>query len=362
MSSQLRGQRSGLLWLFILSLVIAALAIGYFFGAQRPGSSLFSSAAQVSASPTWTPIVAATSAAIAIVTLVDTPTAAATATPDLAMIQTVVAAQLASAMAATLTAQPTPDQAATATSEAERLNMAVVATLAAQPSATPTVQPTNSPTATSDGIGSNPLLVAVPELVAPESGYTIIGNAEASFAWKWVGRLEQNQAFEILLWPLGRPEDKRGIHDAHETQTLTPDLDGVYRLRKNIPNRGEGHYEWTVAIIQLDAYQRFVEAAPRSIKITSSALEELLNGCPGVVQTQLTSLREGPGIYYPPINKVRSGDHLLLIGRTESSSWFKVQMSDLSDGDESWIRADLIAVQAGCTLPEIEPASATSTP
>ena len=129
-----------------------------------------------------------------------------------------------------------------------------------------TAQPTTLP-ATS-GIGNNPRLIVVPELVAPEPNYTIFANIETTFAWQWSGTLVSNQGFEILFWPQGQPGDKRGIHDVRETQNMMPEPDGIYRLSKIIQNQGEGNYEWTVAVVQLDDYQRLVEASPRLIKIS----------------------------------------------------------------------------------------------
>ena len=111
--------------------------------------------------------------------------------------------------------------------------------------------------------------VARPELRAPDPNYAITGDVETTFAWQWAGVLAPNQGFEILLWPQGKVEDKRGIHDAKETQTLAPDADGIYRLRKKIPNRDAGNYEWTVAVVSLDRYERMAEASPRPIKISS---------------------------------------------------------------------------------------------
>ena len=137
------------------------------------------------------------------------------------------------------------------------------------PRATATPRTNASSTPPTPALAANPVAVAPPELVGPEAGYTIIGNAEVSFAWKWAGTLTENQSFEIVFWPQGKLEDKRGIHNARETQALTPSLDDVYQLSKAVTNRGEGNYEWTVAIVQLNPYQRLVEAPSRSIKISS---------------------------------------------------------------------------------------------
>ncbi|MBX3013612.1 MAG: SH3 domain-containing protein [Caldilineaceae bacterium] len=57
----------------------------------------------------------------------------------------------------------------------------------------------------------------------------------------------------------------------------------------------------------------------------------------------------GPSATDAKVGTVYKGRSLRLIGRTASSTWFKVL-----NIRESWIRADSITIQAGCTLPEIE--------
>ena len=137
MSTQLRGRRSGPFWSLLFFVTVAALAVGYVLGAQRTGLSSI-----VHSSPVAT-------VALLLMTAVETPTSAMTLTHDASAVQTVVAAQLATAVAATLTAQPTPDQAATATSVAAALNRAVAATLTAQghtlPTPTVTLEPQETP-------------------------------------------------------------------------------------------------------------------------------------------------------------------------------------------------------------------------
>ncbi len=201
------------------------------------------------------------------------PTPQAAVLPTAMITSTTLAASPTSqAVAAALTVSPTASQSALMTPTVTRVSNQ--AATSASPTRTPapgaTATRVNAPTGTpTPAPAANPVAAAPPELVAPEAGYTIIGNAETTFAWKWASRLGPNQGFEILLWPLGQPNDKRGIHNAGETQTLTPNLDDIYQLSKTVTNRGEGNYEWTVAIVQLNPYRIIVEAPSRSIKISS---------------------------------------------------------------------------------------------
>lgn len=118
---------------------------------------------------------------------------------------------------------------------------------------TPTRPPTARPVA--------PVYPA-PELIDPQDGLTAEG--DVLFAWKWTGpALTANQGFEVRIWKQGQP-DHYGAAAPVRTTNASIDVRGAYGVRTG----GSGDFLWTVAIVQLNPYQRIgPEAPPRRLAI-----------------------------------------------------------------------------------------------
>jgi len=89
------------------------------------------------------------------------------------------------------------------------------------------------------------------------------------FRWRWSGQLAENQSFEIRLWRGTDPH--YGAYDAKELlKYVIRHPDGLYELSFDVGSaygaKGDGEYNWTVAIVQLDPYSSISpEAAPRKL-------------------------------------------------------------------------------------------------
>lgn len=113
--------------------------------------------------------------------------------------------------------------------------------------------------------------ISIPELLEPAANFSIAGNDKTTFTWKWRGDLQPNQGFQISMWPVGKSGEKRGIHDAKDTTAIQNDAPGIYHLSLDVASlRGNGDYEWTVAVAWLEPYNAIVEAPPRHISISST--------------------------------------------------------------------------------------------
>ena len=101
-----------------------------------------------------------------------------------------------------------------------------------------------------------------PELVGPQDGITAEGGI--LFTWKWTGPvLAANQGFEVRIWKQGQP-DHYGAAEPVRTTNANIDVRGAYGVRTG----GSGDFFWTVAIVQLNPYQRIgPEAPPRRLVI-----------------------------------------------------------------------------------------------
>jgi hypothetical protein len=85
------------------------------------------------------------------------------------------------------------------------------------------------------------------------------------FSWSWSGgALTQNQGFEVRLWKEGQPVHY-GAASPVRTTSAEVDVRGAYAVQIG----GEGRYLWTVAVVQMDPYQRIGdEAIPRSVQVS----------------------------------------------------------------------------------------------
>ena len=224
----------------------------------------------ISSSPTANPpaiVVAATATDTATL-----PTRLELSTDTPAAVQTVAAVDLITRTASVDTATPT----ATASVIATRSRTATAipadtstatATLTATPSPTrtptATVRPnnTNTPTATAKPINTPtlPALTGAPGLISPPANTTVSGMT--TFYWQWSGpALAANQAFEVRLWKEGESEHY-GAAEPVRTTSATLDVAGAYGVQQS----GSGRYLWTVAVVQINPYQRTGQEAPARV-------------------------------------------------------------------------------------------------
>ncbi|TEU16823.1 MAG: SH3 domain-containing protein [Anaerolineales bacterium] len=61
------------------------------------------------------------------------------------------------------------------------------------------------------------------------------------------------------------------------------------------------------------------------------------------VATKILNVRSGPGANYSRVRQVKEGERLKIIGRTEASDWLKILTSD---GQEGWVAAEFVTVNA----------------
>lgn len=118
-----------------------------------------------------------------------------------------------------------------------------------QPTNTRAVTPTPHPTATLAPLSA-------PRLLSPTDGDTKDGRV--TFSWQWSGpALESNQAFEVRMWLINTTEHN-GITGPVIGASVEVDLSPIK----------SGDYLWTVAVIQVNPYQRIgPEAPPHSLHI-----------------------------------------------------------------------------------------------
>lgn len=132
------------------------------------------------------------------------------------------------------------------------------------PSATPK-PPTPKPapsTVTPAPAKPTPAGLPAPVLVSPPEGASVSG--EAVFTWNWSGpALTANQGFEVRLWKDGQP-DHYGAASPVRITSVRLNVTSAYGITQG----GSGRYFWTVAVVQMEPYQRTgPEAQPRVVQI-----------------------------------------------------------------------------------------------
>jgi len=101
-----------------------------------------------------------------------------------------------------------------------------------------------------------PVSLPAPRLLSPTDGETKDGRV--TFSWQWSGlALAPNQAFEVRMWLINTTEHN-GITGPVIGASVEVDLSPIK----------SGDYLWTVAVIQVNPYQRIgPEAPPHSLHI-----------------------------------------------------------------------------------------------
>lgn len=121
--------------------------------------------------------------------------------------------------------------------------------------------------------------IAAPSLKRPSEGYKARENEKVVFAWDWQGELAQNQAFEVRIWKQGGDDhlgaDKPRAEKGPKTNRWRQEID--IGQSPSIRQGGAGSYLWTVAVVQLDPYERIgPEAPPRELSYSGTAIDESL--------------------------------------------------------------------------------------
>lgn len=98
----------------------------------------------------------------------------------------------------------------------------------------------------------------------------------ATFKWKWSGQLPENATFEVRIWE-GKDTPHYGAYDVkkmyekikyysdNDTYQVSFDVGAAYGVTSSSASR----FQWTVAVVQIEPYQRIGdEAALRVINIS----------------------------------------------------------------------------------------------
>lgn len=214
---------------------------------------------QSTATPTATQeiLIPPTSTATPTLVFTNTPTHTPTETPQ-------EVTTMPSPQPPTPTIEPTPAPEPTSTSTAVPL-----------PPPTPTSTYTPSPTLSPTTLTVYP----PPTLIEPSSTAESI-NGIKTFVWEWNGpELPETHGFEVRIWKDG--EEHLGAHSAKNDNLLDKNIkreaQNRYSLTFNPSTAAavtaKDIYFWTVAVVQLDPYDRSVgqEAAPFQIDITDAS-------------------------------------------------------------------------------------------
>ncbi|MGB3216205.1 MAG: hypothetical protein WBD79_02285, partial [Anaerolineae bacterium] len=227
------------LWIAAGSMVVLILvAVGLAAALSRDGKStptpvITATTAAPGATPTTPPVV------IAKDTATSQPTATWTSTPVWSDTPTPAPATDTPVPTRPLTATPTPRPLTATPTPRPKLT------------ATPTPRPTATPTAAPKATG-----LPAPVLVSPWEGVKVTD--QATFAWNWSGpALAANQGFEVRLWRDGQP-DHYGAASPVRTTSLALNVASAYGVAQG----GSGRYSWTVAVVQMEPYQRTGPDAP----------------------------------------------------------------------------------------------------
>jgi hypothetical protein len=117
---------------------------------------------------------------------------------------------------------------------------------------TPTHTPTDTPTPTHTPESYSALV-----LNQPEDGANL--RLKATFSWRWNGQLQDNEYFDLRMWPEGSEDHRLGVMDFHAIPRQ-PNANGEYVVEnvsivktrdkdgKEI-DRLDGTYYWSVAVM-----------------------------------------------------------------------------------------------------------------
>ena len=106
-------------------------------------------------------------------------------------------------------------------------------------------------------------MATTPILQSPVDGYTLWPRDSENFQWKWTGRaLSSNEGFELRMWKANNP-DHPGVappvpYVANPNHVYTLYVGSIRATPgvQEIPTDDWIDVYWTVAVVQLDPYQR----------------------------------------------------------------------------------------------------------
>lgn len=208
-----------------------------------------------------------------------TPTAVATPTALAGMVfGTVPSASAAPTVLASPTARAEVTSLASVAATSTPLptyTPAPIPTLATPPAPIPTAaapvaapgQPTRAPLPPA----SDPL--AAPVLLDPPEGASAIQDLGTTFKWRWDGQMAEGWGFEVRIWQEGDPDHFGAFHAGELMKYLDHQPDSIYAVSflvegaYSVRLHGGGDYYWTVAVVQVEPYQRIsLEAPPRKLR------------------------------------------------------------------------------------------------
>ncbi|MEM7345776.1 MAG: protein kinase, partial [Chloroflexota bacterium] len=301
---------SSWLWMGIAAIVLLIIVGVAFFTLNGTGNDAGNSAVVVATSTTTpTQLVATEPTATPQIDTEATIAAAVAATEQTkgeTQPEADTEATIAAAVEATTTEQAQVDVestlaalSATATKQGESTSTPIPPTDTATPkpvlpSDTPTPQPTDTPSSSDNNATPEPLITnspavtsnsSVPELLSPAHCHgtcNVYRDRLTTFEWKVDDELSENTTFEVRIWAVGASHtgwadidiDHYGAHNIKEIQAEYKG-DGVYQISFDVSaayavqqHLDLVYFAWTVAIVQIDPYERIgLEAEPTFIQI-----------------------------------------------------------------------------------------------
>ena len=201
-----------------------------------------------------------------------TPTVVAVATATLAPVPTATPANTDGPTAAGATVTPLGSR----TDQGQTSNLPtatpIVVIVTATPLPTATTPPLPSPTPTPTAVPATPTrrptprpanVATTPILLSPVDGYTLWPRDSENFQWKWTGRaLTSNEGFELRMWKANNP-DHPGVappvpyvNNPNHVYSLYVGSIRATPGVQEIPTDDWIDVYWTVAVVQLNPYQR----------------------------------------------------------------------------------------------------------
>lgn len=205
---------------------------------------------------------------------------------------------------------------------------ALTLTAAARPSITPTRTPTRTPTATPT---VTPSPTATPTTLPTPSATPVIPRLQA------VGDSVTVYSLPNIYYPA--------------LDTLTGD--GWAEL---VVSGQSGDGWWQVCCIAGQTGW----VSPTEADADATDIQIVANPAPqAVVSTSGANIRRGPGVVYPIMDTIRTGDSVVIIGRNNAGDWWRVCCVE---GEPGWLFAQAVTTTGDVSLAPLSPAPPTPSP
>jgi hypothetical protein len=104
-------------------------------------------------------------------------------------------------------------------------------------------------------------------LIEPEDGANP-GSSKPTFSWRWDGQLQDNEYFDLRMWPEGSLDHRIGVMD-YQATPHQPDANGEYVVvdasiaEVDDEDRPNGTYYWSVAVMR-EVDGKMVDVSPEA--------------------------------------------------------------------------------------------------